>query len=55
MHQYAPALLIINGKSSGNEEVRAAVNQLRNEGQTCMSASPGNWGMPLVTSKRLAN
>ncbi|MBL5860193.1 lipid kinase YegS [Serratia fonticola] len=34
MHQYAPALLIINGKSSGNEEVRAAVNQLRNEGQT---------------------
>lgn len=34
MHQYAPALLIINGKSSGNEEVRAAVNLLRHEGQT---------------------
>lgn len=34
MHPYAPALLIINGKSSGNEEVRTAVNTLRHEGQT---------------------
>lgn len=32
MSQYAPALLIINGKSTGNEEVRTAVKMLRDEG-----------------------
>lgn len=32
MSQYAPTLLIINGKSAGNEEVRAAVKMLREEG-----------------------
>ncbi|TQI81675.1 lipid kinase YegS [Serratia fonticola] len=31
MSQYAPTLLIINGKSAGNEEVRAAVKMLRDE------------------------
>ncbi|WP_431225451.1 lipid kinase YegS [Serratia sp. L9] len=32
MSQYAPTLLIINGKSAGNEDVRAAVKMLREEG-----------------------
>ncbi len=32
MSQYAPTLLIINGKSAGNEEVRTAVEMLRADG-----------------------
>jgi len=34
MHPSAPALLIINGKSAGNEELRFAVQKLRDEGLT---------------------
>lgn len=33
MHSPAPALLIINGKGAGNDEVRLAVQKLRDEGQ----------------------
>lgn len=32
MSQFPPALLIINGKSASNEEVRAAVSRLRDQG-----------------------
>ncbi|AHG19002.1 lipid kinase [Chania multitudinisentens RB-25] len=34
MSQYTPALLIINGKGAGNEEIRSSVKQLRDEGLT---------------------
>ena len=51
-HSHAPALLILNGKGAGNEELRQAVKRLRAEQITLYVRVTGSTATPRATSRK---